>query len=135
MFQIELISAISQIIHVLLLFFSFWQKMSLRQASVTTSPHVFVIATCIWSELIIYVLVSCNKQLYSTIQRPQHLPSLYEKRRCQSKRRSRMCKDKADVVLLTFNRIFAYYNLPRGKWSTLINILLRWRKCAGGWRH
>ena len=38
-------------------------KVLLWQASVATGPHVFVIATCIRSELIIYLLVSCNKQL------------------------------------------------------------------------
>ncbi len=51
--------------------------MLLWQASVATSPHVFVIATCIWSELIIYLLVSCNKQFFSTIYRARHLPCLY----------------------------------------------------------
>ena len=40
-------------------FFSYihWWKMLLWQVCVATSPHNFVIATCIWSELIIYLLV------------------------------------------------------------------------------
>ena len=41
-------------------------KVLLWQASVATGPHVFVIATCIRSELIIYLLVSCNKQFFYT---------------------------------------------------------------------
>mgnify|MGYP006897138972 CR=1 FL=1 len=42
-------------------------QMLLWQISVTTDPRIFVIATCFWSELIIYLLVSCNKQLFSSI--------------------------------------------------------------------
>ena len=38
-------------------------KVLLWQANVITDPHVFVIATCIRSELIIYLLVCRNKQL------------------------------------------------------------------------
>ena len=47
-----------RVIHILV-----WLKVLLWQTSVATGPHVFVIATCIRSELIIYLLVSCNKQL------------------------------------------------------------------------
>jgi hypothetical protein len=43
------------------------EKMLLWQTCVATSPHIFVIATCMWSEWIIYLLVSCNKQLFSSI--------------------------------------------------------------------
>ena len=52
-------------------FFSFlfnWKKL-LWQVDVTINPHNFVIATCIWSVKIIYLLVSCNKQFFS--QRPR----------------------------------------------------------------
>ncbi len=43
----------------------FFKRLLLWQASVATSPHIFVIATCIWSDLIIYLFVICNKQLFS----------------------------------------------------------------------
>ena len=61
-----------------LLFFLFccW-KVLLWQASIATSPLVFVIATCIWSEEIIYLLVSCNKQLFSCICGARHLSDLF----------------------------------------------------------
>ena len=39
--------------------------MLLWQVDVTINPHDFVIATCIWSVQIIYLLVSCNKQFFS----------------------------------------------------------------------
>ncbi len=54
----------------------FNEKVLLWQASIATSPHVFVIATCIWSELIIYLLVSCNKQFFSRTHRARHLSCL-----------------------------------------------------------
>ena len=46
--------------------FSFGMKVLLWQISVATDPRVFVIATWMWSEMIIYLLVSCNKQLFSS---------------------------------------------------------------------
>ena len=46
--------------------------MLLWQSSVATRPLIFVIATCIWSELIIYLLVSCNKQLVQSLTDRQH---------------------------------------------------------------
>jgi len=58
-------------------FFVFLMKMLLWQASVATNPHVFVIATCFWSEMIIYLLVSCNKQLFSWFCRARHLSCFY----------------------------------------------------------
>ncbi len=59
------------------LFFLFYEKMLLWQASIATSPHVFVIATCIRSVLIIYLLVSCNKQFFSWTHRSRHLSCFY----------------------------------------------------------
>ena len=53
-----------------------WWKELLWQISVTTDPHIFVIATCIWSELIIYLLVSCNKQLSSSVACARYLSCL-----------------------------------------------------------
>ena len=56
---------------------SFYEKVLLWQTSIATSPHNFVIATCIWSDLIIYLLVSCNKQLSSTPIGARHLSRPY----------------------------------------------------------
>jgi hypothetical protein len=44
----------------------------LWQTSVATSPLIFVIATCIWSVKIIYLLVSCNKQFFWGSCRSRH---------------------------------------------------------------
>jgi hypothetical protein len=103
----------------------------LWQASVATSPHVFVIATCIWSKEIIYLLVSCNKQFSSAIPGARHLPCLYTSYIFFSFCTFVMCKDKTDVGPSEPTRKIAYYNLPRGKWSLLIKYTLRWRKRAG----
>ena len=45
-------------------FYMFQWKMLLQHSSVTITPHIFVIATCIWSELIIYLLVRCIGRLF-----------------------------------------------------------------------
>jgi hypothetical protein len=44
----------------------------LWQTSVATSPLIFVIATCIWSVKIIYLLVNCNKQFFWGSCRSRH---------------------------------------------------------------
>ena len=49
--------------------------------------------------------------------------------------RNGMCRDSRDVVRTTLCLLVAYYNLPRGKWSTLIKYMLRWRKRAVRWQH
>ena len=51
--------------------------MLLWQVGVATIPHVFVIATWIWSDEIIYLLVSCNKQLFLCIYGARHVLCLY----------------------------------------------------------
>ncbi len=52
-------------------------KVLLWQTSVATGPHIFIIATCIWSVKIIYLLVKCNKQSVWSPVGPRHLCSLY----------------------------------------------------------
>ncbi len=60
-------------IHLLFNFF----KVLLWQVSVATNPLIFVIATFSRSVLIIYLLVSCNKQLFSRMREARHLTCLY----------------------------------------------------------
>ena len=45
--------------------FSFEKRMLLWQSSVTIEPHVFVIVTCLWKGLIIYLLVSSSFSSYT----------------------------------------------------------------------
>ena len=48
---------------------------------------------------------------------------------------TKMCWDMRDVERKRLTKKIAYYNLPRGKWSTLIKYMLRWRKWADRWQH
>jgi len=52
-------------------------KVLLWQISVTTHPHVFVIATCIWSGEIVYLLVNCNKRFVWKFTKTRHLLGFY----------------------------------------------------------
>jgi len=45
--------------------------------------------------------------------------------------KNEMCKSGKNIVLYIVSRKVAYYNLPTGKWLTLIKYMLRWRKHAG----
>ena len=97
-------------------------------------PIYVTIATCIWSEKIIYLLVSCNKQLCRVAIKhdifcvpTSSLSSPFSW--CG------MCRDGEQVKGSECTRIVAYYNLPRGKWSFSIKYMLRWRKRAGWWQH
>lgn len=56
--------------------FSLFRETLLWQISVATDPHVFVIATCMWSAEIIYLLVSCNKRPFSSFSCVWHLSCL-----------------------------------------------------------
>ena len=110
--------------------------MLLWQVGVTTIPHFFVIATWIWSDEIIYLLVSCNKQLFSYIDWVRLVWCPYTCCKTRREREERgTCKDGKNVMPNEYTRKVAYYNLPRGKWSHLIIFTLRWRKRAGWWQH
>ena len=110
--------------------------MLLWQSSVATRPHVFVIATCIWSELIIYLLVSCNKQLSSLVCCARHLHCLYTFHSFAYRdKRTQQARTSERHITYTAQRTLLITTLPRGKWSTLIEYTLRWRKRVVWWQH
>jgi len=63
----------------------------------------------------LYLLVSCNKQFFSTLLRARHFGCPDTLISCNSERTQAMGKNSRDVVLSTTSRKIAYYNLPRGK--------------------
>ena len=109
------------------------KRMLLWQTSVVTNPHDFVIATCIWSELIIYLLIRCNKQSFLWMCGAWHLVCSYSYYARKIECKNEMCKNGKNIVFYILPGKIAYYNLPRGKWSTLIKYMLRWRKRADWW--
>jgi len=94
--------------------------MLLWQVNVAINPHVFVIATSVWSVSIKYLLVNCNKQLWTSTFTDDSLHSFDTLLFSTLYVWNGMCKDKLDVVFCTLYNQVAYYNLPRGKWSALI---------------
>ena len=100
-------------------------KVLLWQASVATSPHVFVIATCIRSDLIIYLLVSCNKQFSTQASCARCSRCLYTYRSDRGRQREahsdtqrqakekRTSRDDCETVLQASVENFAYYNFTK----------------------
>ena len=70
------------------------EKELLWQTNENISPHVFVIATCIWSENSIYLFVSCNKQTFSWVFETRHLhaPYTFRARAREEKKKSAATK-------------------------------------------
>jgi len=110
-------------------------EMLLWQVSVATSPHVFVIATCIWLEWIIYLLVSWNKQLYWRVCQTRHLFRFYTYRIDSNERKKECVRTWESMCTIGEWKQLLITTLPRGKWCILIIYMLRWRKCASWWQH
>ena len=118
------------------LFLCEWKCCSGRSV-LPPNPHVFVIATCVWSEMIIYLLVSCNKQLFLCLSLALDLFLCLDTSSESEGENERIgcVKTEEGVERKRTSRKVAYYNLPRGKWSSLITHMLRWRKRADRWQH